>query len=46
MIGILEAHRPDLLKKNGKRYGPSMPTIHRFLRKKMGWTFRYRHNFL
>jgi hypothetical protein len=46
MIGILEARRPDLLKKNNGRYGPSRPTVRRFLRKKMGWTFRYRHNFL
>jgi len=46
MIGILEARRPDLLKKNGGRYGPSRPTVRRFLMKKMGWTCRYRHNFL
>jgi hypothetical protein len=56
IIGILEACRPDLLKKNGGRYGPSRPTIRKFLRKKMGWTFKYRkkmgwtfkyrHNFL
>jgi hypothetical protein len=46
MIGIVEARRPNLLKKNGGRYGPSRPTVCRFLRKKMGWTFRYRHNFL
>jgi hypothetical protein len=45
MIGILEARRPNLLKKNGGRYGLSRPTVRRFLRKKMGWTFRYRHKF-
>jgi hypothetical protein len=46
MIGILEARRPNLLKTNSGRYGPSRPTVRRFLRKKMGWTFRYKHNFL
>jgi len=46
MIDILEARRPDLLKKNGGCYGPSRPTVRRFLKKQMGWTFKYRHNFL
>jgi hypothetical protein len=46
MISILEARRPDLLEKNGRHYGPSRPIVRRFLRKKMGWTFRYMHNFL